>query len=355
MSQPSTPDHRRRDTDPARLFQALERVGFAAGGGVDPIVGGRLLLVAAGLISSVAAPLLHPTPAAWIAIVAVTFGMAVLLLATMLVPWNRLPTRATLVFPAAVCAALTFLSTSEPAFFAPLTGLISLCFAYIGLTQPPRTGVFAVPVAAAAFVYANGGLTGPVAVRLFIGACIWTLLAELLARSTARQSELADALRAAAHTDVLTGVSNRRGLQLQLSLVDPGDAIVLCDLDNFKRLNDTFGHDAGDRVLADFGALLRTCLRENDYCARFGGEEFVLALPATSEAGALLVLERLRGHWSVLQPTVTFSAGIAICRSDRPHGDTLAAADHALYEAKAEGRNTDRLERAGHGAPAAHS
>ena len=355
MSQPKPDNAARRDSDPARLLVSLRRLGFASGGGLDPVVGGRLLLVAAGFISSVAAPLLHPTRDGWIAIVAVTVGMAVLLLVTMVVPWRRLPAATTLVFPAAVCAALVFLSTSQPGFFAPLTGLISLCFAYIGLTQPPHTGWYAVPLAAGAFVYANGGLTGAIAVRLFIGACIWLLLAELLAGSTARQSELADALRAAAHTDVLTGVSNRRGLQLQLSLIQPGDSIVLCDLDHFKRLNDTYGHDAGDRVLADFGSLLRTCLREHDYCARYGGEEFVLALPATSEVRALQVLERLRGQWAVLQPTVTFSAGIATCRSDRPNNDTLAAADHALYEAKARGRNTDSLESAGFGAPTAHS
>ena len=73
-----------------------------------------------------------------------------------------------------------------------------------------------------------------------------------------------------------------------------------------------------------------------------GGEEFVLVLPSTTPLEAELVLERLRLRWNLLQPTVTFSAGLAQCRTDRDAALTLIAADHALYEAKAAGRNTYR-------------
>lgn len=291
-----------------------------------------------------AAPLLSPNPSGWTAIIAVTVFMSALLTITMLTPVARLPRRACLAFPAAVCGALIVLALSQANFVAPLTGLITLCFAYIGLTQTPGTGLCAVPFAGLTFLVANGGLSGPVAVRLFIGICIWVLLAELLADSAARQARMDSALRAAAHTDVLTGVSNRRGLQLRLSLAAAGDTMVICDLDFFKRLNDTLGHEAGDRVLADFGALLRASLREEDYCARYGGEEFVLALNATSATDALRVLARLRENWAVMQPTVTFSAGVATCRDDRSHSETLAEADHAMYAAKAAGRNADFIE-----------
>ena len=323
--------------------RSLRRLRIATDGSLDPVVGGQLLLFCAGVISSLAAPFLAPDRAGWIALGVVTLGMCVLFAGSMLAPL-RLSRRGCLVFPAAVCVALVALSVNQPGFVAPLTGLVTLCFAYIGLTQAPGTSLFAVPIAAITFLIANGGLSVAIAVRLFIGMCIWVLLAELLAGSTARQARMAAALRAAAHTDVLTGVSNRRGLQLRLALAAAGDTIVICDLDSFKIVNDTLGHVAGDRVLADFGSLLRASLRDDDYCARYGGEEFVLALAATTTAEALGILQRLRENWALMQPTVTFSAGVANCRADRPADETLAAADRALYVAKAAGRNADRTE-----------
>lgn len=343
MSETLPDGRKRRGSDRIGLLRSLQRRGSTPDGRLDAIVAGRILLVAAGLIGSGTVPLLNPDRRGWLLLAGVTGGMTLLLLATMFVPWTSISPRATLAFPAAVGLALIVFGTGEPGFFAPLTGLLALCFAYIGLTQPPRTSLFAAPAAAASFLIANG-LTAPVLVRLLISICVWLVLAELLAGLTLRQAALSSALRTAAHTDVLTGVSNRRDLQLQLSLAASGDAIVIIDLDHFKRLNDTFGHDAGDRVLADFGSMLRACLRDQDYCARYGGEEFVLVLPSTTVTDTLLVLARLRRDWAVLQPAVTFSAGADICTDDRPAMPTLAAADQALYAAKAAGRNTDRAQ-----------
>jgi diguanylate cyclase len=139
-------------------------------------------------------------------------------------------------------------------------------------------------------------------------------------------------------------VANRRDLALRLATAEPGDALVLCDLDHFKQLNDTKGHHVGDKVLAEFGALLRASLRGRDYCARYGGEEFVLILPGTAVDQALVTLARMHEHWAVLRPDTTFSAGVASCTVHRGHTETLAAADAALYTAKKAGRNCDRTE-----------
>jgi diguanylate cyclase (GGDEF)-like protein len=116
---------------------------------------------------------------------------------------------------------------------------------------------------------------------------------------------------------------------------------VICDLDHFKRLNDTQGHAAGDRVLAEFGMVLHSCLREQDYAARYGGEEFALLLPATGISQAAATLARLRQCWSLLQPGVTFSAGLASFGPNQSAAEVLAIADQALYAAKAAGRNRD--------------
>ncbi len=204
--------------------------------------------------------------------------------ASFVVPWQRLGARATLAFPVLVCGALVLLSVFDAPTYTPLSGLLALCFAFIGLTQPPRTALAMVPVAGVAFVLISGGWSAAVVIRLLIAGAVWSILGELLAHLRVRQETLSEALRAAAHLDVLTGVGNRRDLDVRLAAAGPGDALVLCDLDHFKRLNDTHGHRVGDQVLADFGSMLRATLRTGDYCARYGGEEFVLVLPHTTRA-----------------------------------------------------------------------
>ena len=314
---------------------------------VDPLLLGRVLLGFVAGLTALTVPMLGPAAAAAVPIAAVCTSLLGLVGLSFVVPWERLGARATLAFPVVVCLALMALSGPAGHPYSPLAGLLSLCFAYLGLTQPPRTTFAMLPVAGAAFVLINGGWSAAVALRLFIGACVWTILGELLSRFTARQTALSEALRAAAHTDVLTGVGNRRDLEMRLAVAAPGDAVVLCDLDHFKQLNDSEGHHVGDQVLAEFGSMLRATLRDNDYCARYGGEEFVLILPATSSADAGSTLARLHSNWDVLRPGSTFSAGVAVCSEQRSHTDTVAAADAALYAAKAAGRNCDRIEAAG--------
>jgi diguanylate cyclase (GGDEF)-like protein len=153
------------------------------------------------------------------------------------------------------------------------------------------------------------------------------------------------ALQDLATTDALTGLPNRRVFFTRLADLRQGDAIVFLDLDHFKALNDHEGHQRGDEVLRSFGAALRQSLREGDMCARYGGEEFALVLPDTEERGAIDLLARLRSRWEVERPGLTFSAGVARHASGPPTA-TLGAADGALFEAKAAGRNAVRVAQA---------
>ena len=126
---------------------------------------------------------------------------------------------------------------------------------------------------------------------------------------------------------------NRQGLSM---------AVLLLDLDHFKQVNDTHGHQTGDRVLIQFVARVRASLRSIDLLGRFGGEEFVVLLPNTRLPEAQLVAERIRQACDQAEPapTVTVSIGLSTNQGD---GDTLDAllgrADAALYRAKAQGRN----------------
>jgi diguanylate cyclase (GGDEF)-like protein len=115
--------------------------------------------------------------------------------------------------------------------------------------------------------------------------------------------------------------------------------LVICDLDHFKRVNDTFGHAAGDKVLHDFGATLLGCLRGDDYAGRYGGEEFVLVLADTGLDESGQVLDRLRRKWSESGHATSFSAGYCLRSGETSPLQDISAADVALYAAKAAGRD----------------
>jgi diguanylate cyclase (GGDEF)-like protein len=121
--------------------------------------------------------------------------------------------------------------------------------------------------------------------------------------------------------------------------------VVLLDIDNFKLLNDSHGHIAGDTVLRQVAAALRECGREYDTIARYGGEEFAAVLPGCSSGLAMQVAERLRAavEEAPTEVPVTASAGVATYPYDGIDIDgLLSAADQALYASKRAGRNTVR-------------
>lgn len=154
--------------------------------------------------------------------------------------------------------------------------------------------------------------------------------------------------------DLLTGLANRGNvlseLQARFGLsvrYERPLSIVVCDLDRFKHINDTFGHGAGDFVLRSFGERVTATLREADLAGRIGGEEFLMILPETDLTGAMPFAERLRKAVADTPMaltgeglTVTCSLGVAQREpDDLDAGQLLARADAALYRAKAEGRN----------------
>lgn len=154
-------------------------------------------------------------------------------------------------------------------------------------------------------------------------------------------------------TDALTQVANRRGLmqqfeveQARIAREGTSLAIGLLDIDNFKRLNDTLGHTAGDEALKALANHVRRSLRPVDAVARFGGEEFVVLLPGTPVEEAQQVLTRLQRQLSASlfmhenkEVFVTFSAGVTAYRSGEGLEEALERADEALYEAKRSGKN----------------
>lgn len=159
--------------------------------------------------------------------------------------------------------------------------------------------------------------------------------------------------RLQAQTDALTGVPNRLGYEQRVtqefarwkrfknSLV-----LIVCDVDHFKRINDDYGHAAGDKALKTIAKILSNNIRETDYLARYGGEEFVLIMPGASQDTAHSVGEKLREavehsgfHFKGEPLTITMSCGIAEFKEGDVPLKVFERADAALYEAKESGRN----------------
>ena len=187
---------------------------------------------------------------------------------------------------------------------------------------------------------------------------------EMLARvrTQVRRKRHADFLRSRleesvelAITDALTGLHNRRYMETHLKTLvrdsaanNRALALIVADIDFFKKINDTWGHDSGDKVLREFAARFRRNTRGIDLACRLGGEEFVVVMPDADIASAWHVAERLR-HCveaepfridSQMQIPVTTSVGIAILESPEDTPETIfKRADNALYVAKREGRN----------------
>ncbi len=151
-------------------------------------------------------------------------------------------------------------------------------------------------------------------------------------------AEVTDRLGREAETDPLTGLRNRRGLQPILDIAPAQSSVALIDLDLFKKLNDTYGHDRGDEALQAFARHLMAECRDRDIPGRWGGEEFLLVLKGAALADAVAAVERIRLLWAHIGP-VTMSAGVAEIRPGEGPRAAVDRADVALYEAKRLGRN----------------
>ncbi len=165
--------------------------------------------------------------------------------------------------------------------------------------------------------------------------------------------ELNATLQRASLTDTLTGIANRRAMLERLkSEANRAQrdgktfTVLMLDLDRFKRINDTHGHDAGDLVIVAVAQTLENNLRNFDFCARWGGEEFLVLLTSTTLETAVAVSEKLRVAVSAHEITyegqripISFSGGLALHPVSGNINDTLKEADRALYAAKSGGRN----------------
>ena len=246
-------------------------------------------------------------------------------------------------YPLGVAGAMPYIAL-------PLLGLLSrssaavLFFAALGTLLTGAGALLSASGAPAYVVALNRGMSL---------ALIWTV-AFVAVRHLSVGERLRRTLINAANRDPLTRLYNRRYLfevfRSELRRYERyGDAlsIILIDADHFKRLNDAFGHVAGDAALRAIAEVCERSVRATDVVGRFGGEEFIIVLPHTTAADAAVVAERIRGAlndngilWQGLELDVTLSLGVA---EAHPGADTfdslLTAADQALYDAKRAGRD----------------
>lgn len=180
-------------------------------------------------------------------------------------------------------------------------------------------------------------------VPIFAGIIVGTIMA--------RNKVLQTQLLIMANTDKLTGAYNRQYFDLRLrEEIDRAKrynnplSIIYLDLDFFKKVNDQFGHTAGDAVLVDFARLNNQMIRESDVFARFGGEEFIIMAQMATKEAARTLYERIKlvteKHEFEIEQEITFSAGIAeLDTSTDSLEGFIERADKALYKAKESGRN----------------
>lgn len=185
-----------------------------------------------------------------------------------------------------------------------------------------------------------------------VGVGVFEALAHLFSAVLARGERDAELARAA-NCDSLTGLANRQGLAVlepglrRLTALDPPCAVLMIDIDHFKRINDEHGHAGGDRVLCAVATVLRDTVRGSDAVARWGGEEFVICLPRVPLATAQLLAEKLVARVAATpmlvnehtQVMLTLSVGAAELQPGEALATAIASADAALYAAKRAGRN----------------
>jgi diguanylate cyclase (GGDEF)-like protein len=179
-----------------------------------------------------------------------------------------------------------------------------------------------------------------------------------MALVAARSQTEAGRLAYAATVDALTGLLNRTSLDGRLHqeferAKRAGNqlAVVMGDVDDFKTINDTHGHQIGDAVLQVVGAIIRSAVRVFDVCARYGGDEFAILMPSTDHASAAACAERIRRRVSEYRgdpvapilPRLTMSVGVAVIEAGDTPAELILRADRALYQAKAAGKNCVRV------------
>lgn len=269
----------------------------------------------------------------------VFYACAVAVLTVLWVAVRRTESRwSLLLWPLTVAAGLSAASSVAPAAASLCTSTIVLGFLYAGLTQPRASSLILMPFALPAYLFVNRAIPADqLAVRACVIVVVWVAATEMPAWLTVRLRHARAELARLAATDPLTGLANRRHWDEQVSELmsrSEAPAVLLVDLDHFKRFNDEHGHLAGDEMLIAFAQVIEQSIAAGDLAARWGGEEFAVAVRDLARAHE--VAEQIRRRVPLGQ---TCSIGLV-----RHHpGDSLTKlmtrADHALYQAKSTGRD----------------
>ncbi|UJL41896.1 GGDEF domain-containing protein [Shewanella vesiculosa] len=238
--------------------------------------------------------------------------------------------------------------------------LLNVPFFTIGLLFIIRAIVLLFSPQQLAHISAADKLNSPLVLWSYIILLLLTnlvLFGNALARLVFKVARLAN-------KDQLTGLWNRHALLDKLKQVDAlwlrndlAYSLMVLDLDHFKRINDTYGHLAGDKVLKHTAETLQNTLRKIDFICRYGGEEFLIILPLTNKKEAQIVAEKIQQKikesvivWQKKQISTTLSIGYATCKTHLSIEQLLQLADDAMYLAKSRGRNTicslDSIEQA---------
>ena len=264
-------------------------------------------------------------------------------------------------FAAGTVAVAGALAMLDRGFVVGIAGLVSVMLSgpYIAIDRRDLLVMNLVPLALVAAIMAAAGLDAFAVVNSAVFITLALLVSLLLARvfeaSNRRAFALEHQLTSEARTDALTGLRNRRSLEEAATAeVKRGTrtgaplAVVICDIDHFKQVNDRFGHDAGDKVIRAVAMVLAGVARESDALGRWGGEEFLMILPDTDENAAFVVAERMRkGVEAASMPVeglkVTISLGVAglLPGGSEPGRwqEAVRRADDAMYRSKQAGRN----------------
>jgi diguanylate cyclase (GGDEF)-like protein len=399
-SNPATSDSEQTTATPASVELALRNqrwhLGFApdveARFEADTGDTRRRQLVVAGLLALVVynlflvndhlvRPEIWGTALFWRLGVSTLYGLTVLALIQSDVPaprWREAAMASTIVVTM-VASCMIFRQTTSPSgIYDPFVFGLVFMAGNIAFALRFREALVSTTVAlgvALVFVLNQSSMPGEArlfALGLMAGTGVFTVLACYRIEHSTRRSYLlvlreelrsgaalrtADEFAVISQTDALTGLANRRALDATLQqrwIVAQKRqkplAALMVDIDNFKRFNDRFGHLAGDDCLRRVAASMHETLRESDFIARMGGEEFVVLIDAASVASAQAAAERLRlgvermgiAHDGIAgQALVTISIGIALAcpQPDAAPASLLDAADAAMYEAKRQGRN----------------
>ncbi len=160
-----------------------------------------------------------------------------------------------------------------------------------------------------------------------------------------RNAKLYEEVKSLSLYDPLTGLANRRLMDIHLNQLllkakrsNKSFFVLMLDIDNFKKYNDTFGHGAGDVVLSKIGNVFKESIRESDLLARYGGEEFLIAISDIQSDTIGTIAERIRKQVEE-ETDVTISLGISCFRNGLEIKELIKEADSALYKAKEQGRN----------------